>query len=139
MENKDDFNLYARLESSVQMPMIENGKSRQDFQVSQSMQNVKDILAEVHQLDEAASQQDLYGRNDTSAVQMIPQDEARSENDLGFMTEVDPEYIPKQLQTGKMSQIETDQINSTRYSDHGTSMPQNVSTNMIYQDRQEFK
>ena len=48
MENKDDFNLYARLESSVQMPMIENGKSRQDFQVSQSMQNVKDILAEVH-------------------------------------------------------------------------------------------
>ena len=30
-------------------------------------------------------------------VQMMPQDEAKSENDLGFMTEVDAEYINKNL------------------------------------------
>lgn len=93
------------------------------------MQNVKNILAEVHRLDDSNSQIDLYGRNNASAVHMVSQDEARSENDLGFMTEVDPEYIPK-VQTGKISQIETDQVNSTRYSEQGTSMPLNVSSQM---------
>ena len=96
------------------------------------MQNVKDILAEVHRMDagDATSQADLYARRDGEAVQMVPQDEARSENDIGFMTEVDAEYVGK-LPTGKVSQMETDQVNSTRHSEQGTSMPINPSTHML--------
>ena len=30
-----------------------------------------------------------------NTVQMMPQEEVRSENDLGFMTEVDAEYVAK--------------------------------------------
>ena len=69
---------------------------------------------------------------------MMAQDEARSENDIGFMTEIDAEYVGK-LPTGKVSQIETDQVNSTRHSEQGTSMPINPSTRMLVHDeRAEF-
>ena len=88
--------------------MIESGDSRKDFQLSQSVQNVKDILAEVNMLDqEVSSQVELPASGDQSQVQMMPQDEAKSENDIGFMTEIDAEYVGK-LPTGKISQIETD-------------------------------
>ena len=121
-------------------PMIEPGNSRKDFHLSQSVQNVKDILAEVNMLDqEASSQVEFPASGDQSQVQMMPQDEARSENDIGFMTEIDAEYVAK-LPTGKISQIETDQVNSTRHSDEqATSMPMNPSTRMLVHDeRAEF-
>ena len=52
--------------------------------------------------NELQSSQNYGGTNsqahlDVGGVQMMPQDEGeiRSENDLGFMTEVDPIYVPK--------------------------------------------
>ena len=121
--------------------MIESGDSRKDFQLSQSVQNVKDILAEVNMLDqEVSSQVELPASGDQSQVRMMPQDEAKSENDIGFMTEIDAEYVGK-LPTGKISQIETDQVNSTRHSDElATSVPMNPSTRMLVHDeRAEFR
>ena len=55
-------------------------------------------------------------------VQMMPQDEIKSENDLGFMTEVDAEY--KHVQGGKESQTDERRL-STRHSEveGNTSMP----------------
>ena len=127
---RDDQELYQRLETSIQMPpMIEPINSRKDFTLSQSVQNVKDILAEVHKMDaEASSQVELQA---TSQVRMMPQDEAKSENDIGFMTEIDAEYVGK-LPASKISQVETDQVNSTRHSDDpATSLPMNPSTRML--------
>ena len=57
--------------------------------------------------DEAVSQEEIHTRGDQSKVQMMPQDETRSENDIGFMTEVDAEYVGK-LPNSKISQMETD-------------------------------
>ena len=58
---------------------------------------------------------------------MTPQDKARSENEIDFMTEIDVEYFGKPPK-GKISRTETDQVNSTRHSDEkGTFMPMSSS------------
>jgi len=67
---------------------------------------------------------------DNDVVQMVPQDagDIRSENDLGFMTEVDAVFInPK---AGVKESQNTDQIISTRHSEdqEGTSLPVNRSS-----------
>ena len=69
---------------------------------------------------------------------MMPQDEAKSENDLGFMTEVDAEYINKNL-AGKESQ-NTGEVISTRHSevDVNTSIPNNRSS-LLDIEKAEFK
>ena len=55
------------------MPMLEDGNSKQEFQVSQSVQNVKDILAEVHRMDsQQMSQADYLASGAQSSVQMVP-------------------------------------------------------------------
>ena len=71
---------------------------------------------------------------------MVPQDnnELRSENDLGFMTEVDAEI----LKAPKDSHV-SDRIISTRHSEIGaeecnTSMPQNQSS-LLEIEQAEFK
>ena len=71
-------------------------------------------------------------------VQMMPQDEAKSENDLGFMTEVDAEYINKNL-GGKESQ-NTGEVISTRHSevDANTSVP-NHRSSLLEIEKAEFK
>lgn len=59
-------------------------------------------------------------------VQMMPQDEIKSENDLGFMTEVDAEFKlhDHNMQGGKESQTDERRL-STRHSEveGNTSMP----------------
>jgi hypothetical protein len=57
---------------------------------------------------------------------MMPQDEIRSENDLGFMTEVDAEF---KNQRNKVSQSSERRL-STRHSevDGNTSQPRNYSS-----------
>lgn len=69
-------------------------------------------------------------------VQMMPQDEVRSEHDLGFMTEVDAEYKGN---VGKQSSA-TGEVNSTRHSEVGgnTDVPQRQSS-LLSIEKAEFK
>ena len=59
-------------------------------------------------------------------VQMMPQDDFKSENDLGFMTEVDAEFkLQNRVGEGKESQTSERRL-STRHSEvieGNTSMP----------------
>ena len=132
---KDDFDLYAKLEANVILP-IEDGP--RNFggpnSISQSIVDPGELYANMRQNDETASQRNLKGET----VQMMPQDEAKSENDLGFMTEVDAEYINKNL-AGKESQ-NTGEVISTRHSevDVNTSIPNNRSS-LLDIEKAEFK
>ena len=93
----------------------------------------------INQLDDdegtVLSQENFH---DNNFVKMMPQDagEARSEADLGFMTEVDAEFIA--VKKGKESQ-NTGEGHSTKYSevDGTTSMPMNNS--MLEIEKAEFK
>ena len=69
---------------------------------------------------------------------MMPQEEIRSEHDLGFMTEVDAEF--KGNQGNKESQRDTGEVISTRGSEveANTSMPQNRSS-LLDIEKAEFK
>ena len=68
----------------------------------------------------------------------MPQDEHRSEMDLGFMTEVDAEYKGK---GGRESQGTAGEATSTRMSEieANTSMPINRSSSMLEVEKAEFK
>ena len=70
-------------------------------------------------------------------VQMVPQDEPRSEADLGFMTEIDVE-MPKQR--GAKESVISDRIVSTRQSenDANTSAPR-LDSSMLAIEKAEFK
>jgi len=68
-----------------------------DNAVSQSYDGV--TLLGKH-MEQAASVEMINARN---TVQMVPQEEVRSEHDLGFMTEVDAEYVAKTFAGGKDS------------------------------------
>ena len=71
---------------------------------------------------------------------MMPQDPVKSENDLGFMTEVDAEYVVKaQTAMGERKDSPTsDRFPSTRHSEDPTSMPQQRSS-LLDVEREEFK
>ena len=77
--------------------------------------------------------------NIKETVQMMPQDEHRSEFDLGFMTEVDAEYKGK---GGRESQgTAIGEAVSTRMSEveGNTSVPINRSSSMLEIEKAEFK
>ena len=71
---------------------------------------------------------------------MMPQqhEEVRSEQDLGFMTEVDAEYKGKTFQMGKESQ-NTAEVVSTRYSEVDQTSAPRMSTQMLEAEKAEFK
>lgn len=102
--------------------------------ISQSVIDGGELYPNVPQEAETNSQRNMKGET----VQMMPQDEARSENDLGFMTEVDAEYINKNL-AGKESQ-NTGEVISTRHSevDANTSVP-NHRSSLLEIEKAEFK
>ena len=92
-----------------------------------------ELYANVQQDGETVSQRNLK----VETVQMMPQDDFKSENDLGFMTEVDAEYINKN--PGKESQ-NTGEVISTRHSevDANTSVP-NQRSSLLEIEKAEFK
>ena len=75
-------------------------------------------------------------------VQMMPQDEIKSENDLGFMTEVDAEFKlhDHHMQGGKESQTDERRL-STRHSEveGNTSMPPQNQSSLLEIEQAEFK
>ena len=73
-------------------------------------------------------------------VRMVPQDEPRSEADLGFMTEVDADFkrpIPQQVKESQNS----NRVLSTRQSDEneGKSTAMNNASSMLDAEKAEFK
>lgn len=79
-------------------------------------------------------------------VRMMPQDPeavARSQDDLGFMTEVDPDYYPKKdVHAGSKESHFTDNINSTKQSDNAATshpLPQLSYIGDLEAEKQEFK
>jgi len=82
----------------------------------------------------------MEAMNIHEAVQMMPQDEHRSEHDLGFMTEVDAEYKVKDLAVGRESQVTAAGI-STRMSEveGNTSIPPHQSQSLLDIEKAEFK
>lgn len=67
---------------------------------------------------------------------MIPQDEPRSEADLGFMTEVDAEF--KRPVGVKESQF-SNRVLSTRQSDNERSTAHNNASSLLEIEKAEFK
>ena len=115
--------MYARLESNFYLP-IEGAKRTKGAHVNSSMEEA-DLIKKVNQLDETASHENMIIRE---TVEMVPQEEIRSEHDLGFMTEVDAEFTNK-VAAGKESH-NTEGVISTRHSEveGNTSMPVNRSS-----------
>lgn len=138
MSNKNDFDLYAKLESNFMLP-IESAEHnlyiRADNAVSMSMDDGISLLQKVQNVGNSASQQNDY-MDIRQTVEMMPQDEVRSEHDLGFMTEVDAEFKGNM---GKESNI-THEVISTRQSegDVNTSAPQ-IRSSLLEVENAEFK
>lgn len=131
---KDDFDLYAQLEATVILPIEEGPRNFGGAgSISQSIVDAGELYANVQQDGETVSQRNLK----VETVQMMPQDDFKSENDLGFMTEVDAEYINKN--PGKESQ-NTGEVISTRHSevDANTSVP-NQRSSLLEIEKAEFK
>ena len=129
--NKTDFDLYARLETNF---ALEYGNDKRGYRatelLSQSMADGKAFMQDVNEEGETASQVNVA----RGGVEMMPQDDPRSEHDLGFMTEVDAEYKPP----AQKVDLSDDPIVSTRYSEVNTSMPINRSS-LLDIEQAEFK
>ena len=123
--------LYRRLESNLAQETY-GGEISREFtanDVSQSM----DYDAQRYTIDNMGSQEIIREQ-----VEMMPQDEydAKSANDLGFMTEVDAEF---NVNKGHKESQHTSLINSTKHSemDGDASMPRISS--MLEIEKTEFK
>lgn len=123
--------LYRRLESNLAQETY-GGEISREFtanDVSQSM----DYDAQRYTIDNMGSQEIIREQ-----VEMMPQDDydAKSANDLGFMTEVDAEF---NVNKGHKESQHTSLINSTKHSemDGDASMPRISS--MLEIEKTEFK
>lgn len=89
---RTDFDLYQRLEANFAEPR-DSAPLSLEHAISQSMDDGLTLHGGRAQ-GVASSMEDMHV---LETVQMVPQDEHRSEHDLGFMTEVDVEYKVKPL------------------------------------------